>query len=215
MSFLQVCRMTDTPPGVQSSWVDLARYVKILLPCVERDIPRAEVHSPHIPASPVPFHLDQDYIKMLKEAQRESSTRSSARVSPLSSAMMSVSSTSKNTPSSSPKSPPNSPNVELAYFHDLKEQLKAQGVFINREPGPTMDDILKNTEWHSRPNMMPPRTWRPAQVGTSSNNSSGRGSESGKKNWNRDVIFTVISSNALSLVLGIGLGYWLFRKNNL
>ena len=69
---------------------------------------------------------------MLKEAQREYSARSSARVSPISSAMMSLSSTCKNTPSTSPKSPPNSPNVELADFKDLKEQLRKQGVFINR-----------------------------------------------------------------------------------
>ena len=67
----------------------------------------------------------------------------------LSSAMMSVSSTCRNTPSSSPKSPPNrlllvhlqsfylyppSPNVELADIKEFKEQLKLQGVFINREP---------------------------------------------------------------------------------
>ena len=63
--------------------------------------------------------------------------------------MMSVSSTCRNTPSSSPKSPPNrlllvhlqsfylyppSPNVELADIKEFKEQLKLQGVFINREP---------------------------------------------------------------------------------
>lgn len=87
---------------------------------------------------------------MLKEAQREYSARSSARVSPISSAMMSLQSTCKNTPSTSPKSPPNSPNVELADFKDLKEQLKKQGVFINREPEPTMDDILTHADWRSR-----------------------------------------------------------------
>ena len=87
---------------------------------------------------------------MLKEAQREYSARSSARVSPISSAMMSLSSTCRNTPSTSPKSPPNSPNVELADFKDLKEQLKREGIFINREPEPTMDDILSHADWRSR-----------------------------------------------------------------
>merc|ERR1711915_1022394 len=74
----------------------------------------------------------------------------------------------RNSPTASPKSPPNSPNVGLANFKDLKEQLKSQGVFINREPEPTMDDILTGTDWRSRPNMLPPRNWR--LTGASSNN---------------------------------------------
>jgi len=199
-------RMTDTPPGGQSSWVDLTR-----------DFPGAYA-SPPVPSSPsrttpVPFCLDQDYMRMLKEAQKEYSARSSARVSPISSAMMSVSSTCKNTPSASPKSPPNSPNVELANFRDLKEQLKTQGVFINREPEPTMDDILNNTDWRSRPNMIPPRTWRLA--GTSSRNSSGSASvkKEGKNDWNGDIILAIVGTNALSLAIGIGFGYWVYRKS--
>eukprot|EP00092_Neocalanus_flemingeri_P028286 GFUD01030717.1.p1 GENE.GFUD01030717.1~~GFUD01030717.1.p1 ORF type:complete len:248 (-),score=69.00 GFUD01030717.1:164-907(-) len=199
-------RMTDTPPGGQSSWVDLTR-----------EFPGAYA-SPPVPSSPsrttpVPFGLEQDYMKMLKEAQKEYSARSSARVSPVSSAMMSVSSTCKNTPSASPKSPPNSPNVELATFKDLKEQLKTQGVFINREPEPSMDDILNNTDWRSRPNMIPPRTWRLAA--TSSNNSSGSGSvknEGTKKDWNGDILLTMLGTNVLSLAIGVGFGYWVYRK---
>jgi len=200
-------RMTDTPPGGQSSWVDLTR-----------EFPGAYA-SPPVPSSPnrttpVPFCLDQDYMRMLKEAQKEYSARSSARVSPISSAMMSVSSTCKNTPSASPKSPPNSPNVELANFRDLKEQLKTQGVFINREPEPTMDDILNNTDWRSRPNMIPPRTWRLA--GTSSRNSSGSASvkkEGSKNDWNGDILLAIVGTNALSLAVGIGFGYWVYRKS--
>eukprot|EP00092_Neocalanus_flemingeri_P080035 GFUD01099785.1.p1 GENE.GFUD01099785.1~~GFUD01099785.1.p1 ORF type:complete len:250 (-),score=69.17 GFUD01099785.1:196-945(-) len=202
-------RMTDTPPGGQSSWVDLTS--------LHREFPGAYA-SPPVPSSPsrttpVPFGLEQDYMKMLKEAQKEYSARSSARVSPISSAMMSVSSTCKNTPSASPKSPPNSPNVELATFKDLKEQLKTQGVFINREPEPSMDDILNNTDWRSRPNMIPP-TWRLAS--TSSKNSSGSGSvknEGTKKNWNGDILFAMLGTNVLSLAIGVGFGYWVYRKS--
>jgi len=197
-------KMTDTPPGGQSSWVDLTR-----------EFPNAYA-SPPVPSSPnrttpIPFGLDQEYIKMLKEAQKEYSARSSARVSPLSSAIMSVSSTCKNTPSSSPKSPPNSPNVGLANFKDLKEQLKNQGVFINREPEPTMDDILCTTDWRSRPNMLPPRNWRLA----SSNNSSGSASvknEGKNKDWNSEILLTILGTNTLSLAIGIGFGYWVYRK---
>lgn len=198
--------MTDTPPGTQSSWVDLTR-----------ELP-STFSSPPVPSSPsrttpIPHGLDQEYIKMLKEAQREYSARSSARVSPLSSAIMSVSSTCKNTPSASPKSPPNSPNVGLANFKDLKEQLKSQGVFINREPEPTMDDILTGTDWRSRPNMLPPRNWR--LTGASSNNSSGSASvknEGESKDWSADLLLTMLGTNTLSLAIGIGFGYWVYRK---
>jgi len=199
--------MTDTPPGGQSSWVDLTR-----------DFNPSSHPSPPVPSSPnrmtpVPI-LDKDYIKMLKEAQREYSARSSARVSPISSAMMSLQSTCKNTPSTSPKSPPNSPNVELADFKDLKEQLKKQGVFINREPEPTMDDILTHSDWRSRPNMMPPRAWK--LNGVSSSNSSGSSSvknECSKRDWTGDIILTMLGTNAISLAIGIGFGYWVYRKS--
>ena len=172
--------------------------------------------SPPVPSSPnrmtpVPV-LDKDYIKMLKEAQREYSARSSARVSPISSALMSVSSTCKNTPSASPKSPPNSPNVELADFKDLKDQLKKQGIFINREPEPTMDDILHHSDWRSRPNMIPPRTWKLAGASSSNSSSSEKTDERGRE-FAGDVIFTVLGTNLVSLAVGVCFGYWLYRRS--
>ncbi len=58
-------------------------------------------HSPiRITPVPPPFAGEQDYLRMLREAQRESN-RSSTKVSPISSALMSVSSTTRNTPSAS------------------------------------------------------------------------------------------------------------------
>ena len=172
--------------------------------------------SPPVPSSPnrmtpVPV-LDKDYIKMLKEAQREYSARSSARVSPISSALMSVSSTCKNTPSASPKSPPNSPNVELADFKDLKEQLKKQGVFINREPEPTMDDILHHSDWRSRPNTIPPRTWKLAGA-SSSNSSSSERADEGRREMPGDVLYTMLGTNLVSLAVGVFFGYWLYRRS--
>ena len=149
---------------------------------------------------------------MLKEAQKEYSARSSARVSPISSAMMSVSSTCKNTPSASPKSPPNSPNVGLANFKDLKEQLKTQGVFINREPEPTMDDILNNADWRSRPNMIPSRTWRLAGTSSNSSGSASVKNEGNNKDWNGEILLAILGTNTLSLAIGIGFGYWVYRK---
>lgn len=202
--------MTDTPPGCHSSWVDLTK-----------DFPSNSA-SPPVPSSPnrstpVPLVLDQgDYIKMLREAQREYSAKSSARASPISSALVSVSSTGcKNTPSTSPKSPPNSPNVELVnYCEQLKEDLKQQGVFINREPEPSMDDIIRDcggvqgVDWRSRPNMFPPRAWQQQHRSPASPKQvEGDGKEG------RRLLLALLASNLVSLALGVGLGYWLYRRS--
>jgi hypothetical protein len=133
----------ETPPGGQSSWVDLSRDSGLSTPPVPPSPGRA---------TPVPTGQDQDYLRMLREAQREFSARSSHRVSPVTSAIMSVSSTCRNTPSASPKSPPNSPNVELGDFKEFKEQLRQQGVFINREPEPRAE---AGQDWTSRSSILP------------------------------------------------------------
>jgi len=192
---------SDTPPGGPSTWVDLTKEAGGATPPV-----------PYSPGrgTPVPLAQDQDYLRMLKEAQKEFSARSSNRVSPINSAMMSVSSTCKNTPSSSPKSPPNSPNVELCDFKEFKDQLRLQGVFINREPEPRTDDIISLTDWGSRPNMVPPRAWMPG-----SKKPSGTNGDTGarKKELDRKLFLTLIASNVISLGLGVAVGYWLYRRS--
>jgi len=202
--------MSDTPPGAHSSWVDLTR-----------DFPSSTA-SPPVPASPnrstpVPLIMEQgDYMKMLREAQRESN-KSSARASPMSSALVSVSSTGcRNTPSTSPKSPPNSPNVELVnYCEQLKEDLKQKGVFINREPEPTMDDIIRDCngsqgqDWRSRPNLYPPRAWHYHRSPASpKSNGDGDGKE------DRKLLIALVATNILSLALGVGLGYWFYSRSS-
>jgi len=195
----------ETPPG-GNSWVDLSREVGGGVGSVTPVPP-----SPPGRSTPVAMTQDQDYIRVLKEAQKEFSARSSARVSPINSAMMSMSSTCKNTPSASPKSPPNSPNVELSDFKEFKEQLRLQGVFINREPEPCIDDIVSLSDWRSRPNMIPPRAWMASQA---SKRSSGNSSESGaKKDLDRKLFLALIASNFISLGLGVAVGYWLYRRS--
>ena len=61
---------------------------------------------------------------------------------------------------------------------------------------------------------MPPRAWK--LVGVSSSNSSGSSSvknEGAKREWNQDVMLTMLGTNALSLAIGIGFGYWVYRKS--
>ena len=158
--------------------------------------------------TPVPFNIDSDYIKMLREAQKEHSARSSARVSPISSAMMSLSSTCKNTPSASPKSPPNSPNTELANFEE-----NLRGVVVNREPE-VLEEVY-GVNWRSRPNMLPPRNWRIASSKASSGNQSDSEERKTEKSQISRYLPALIATNLLSLTLGAWLGYWIFKRTSI
>jgi len=192
--------MTDTPTGANGSWVDLSR---------ESGHQFASPPTPSSPrrTTPVPFNIDNDYLKMLREAQRENSARSSARVSPISSAIMSVSSTCKNTPTASPKSPPNSPNTELANFEE-----NLRGVIVNKEPE-NHDDPY--TYWRSRPNSLPPRTWKIASSKTSSGNQSDSEERRSDKREMQNFLAPLLATNLLSLTLGAAVAYWLFKRGSL
>lgn len=79
-----------------------------------------------------PLGGDLDYLRMLKEAQKEVSRRSSTRVSPISSNHPSM---SWNTPAASP------PNTPINQTMDCMEELR--GVFINADP----DNICTPKQW--------------------------------------------------------------------
>lgn len=66
--------------------------------------------------TPLPFSSGDEYLRLLREAQRESGH---------SSLVVSLASSRRDTPRGSPKSPPNSPNTELSTGEDLK------GIYIN------------------------------------------------------------------------------------
>lgn len=66
--------------------------------------------------TPLPFQSGEEYLRLLREAQRESNQ---------SSRVVSLASSRRDTPHDSPKSPPNSPNTELCNDDELK------GVYIN------------------------------------------------------------------------------------
>lgn len=229
--------MTSTPPGasISDSWVDLTGQASPIFP-----------HSPRR-ITPVPFGGEQDYLRMLREAQRDSN-RSSTKVSPISSALMSLSSTCRNTPSMSPKSPPNSPNPELA---SLAEELK--DVYINAMAESESD---VSWDWSSKPNI----PTKDLKFGASSTNgslskngrsrkSSGSSSSSTcraarlqspsqqqlhqlhaeekptkkqahvaklkkKKGgfFSKEVVYTLLLTNLLSILLGAGIGVWLSKR---
>ena len=145
-----------------------------------------------VPAPNVPFGGSSDYMRMLREAQGETSCRTSCGVSPYLS-------------HNSPKSPPNSPSLELAEEPDLD----LTDIYINREV--FMSDFI--WDWSSRPNITPPKQWKlqtgptkgPVSVAASSEKKSPRKMSS-------KLVLTFFLTNVISLIIGAGIGIWLKRK---
>ncbi|XP_013193854.1 BCL2/adenovirus E1B 19 kDa protein-interacting protein 3 isoform X2 [Amyelois transitella] len=155
---------------------------------------------------------ENEYIRLLREAQRESRD-SSVRHSRASSLK------------GSPKSPPNSPNLEPSTEDELK------GVYINCWKDDSNDWVW---EWSSRPDQLPPKDWRfkhPA---------SARGPPSATSSievidqqlavnmqqnhclsvrrsclFSRGALAAVLVTNLVSLLLGAGIGVWLSRRGML
>jgi len=157
--------MSDTPTSGTGSWVDL---------------------SP----SPVGLASEFQLLKMLREAQGESSCRTSRGVSPFMS-------------HNSPKSPPNSPTVELTEDLDLE----LTDIYINREVA--ISDFI--WDWSSRPNIEPPKQWRLQNINTKYSATSKEKKKSQKK-ISSNFVFTFLLTNVISLIIGAGIGMWLKRK---
>lgn len=86
------------------SWIELSTHA---------------MKSPEKQHTPLPFTSQEEYLRLLREAQRESNQ---------SSRVVSLAGSRKVTPGGSPKSPPNSPNTELCT--EYEDQLT--GIYINR-----------------------------------------------------------------------------------
>ena len=162
-------RLSDTPPLLVGGFVE-------------------------VPAPNVPFGENSDYMRMLREAQGETSCRTSCGVSPYLS-------------HNSPKSPPNSPSLEMATGPD--SELDLGDVYINREV--CMSDFI--WDWSSRPNIEPPKQWKLSSSKSSSSSCIVTLKERRKKEGNK-FVYTVVITNILSLIIGAGLGIWLFRGDS-
>ena len=145
-----------------------------------------------VPPPNVPFGGSSDYMRMLREAQGETSCRTSCGVSPYLS-------------HNSPKSPPNSPSAELAEDTDLD----LTDIYINREV--FMSDFI--WDWSSRPNIEPPKQWKLSSSKSSSSSCILTVKERRKKTDNK-FVYTVVLTNILSLIIGAGIGVWLFRGDS-
>lgn len=171
-----------------SNWVDLSK-----------ELPGAS-QSP-ARTTPVPFGSESDYMRMLREAQSETSARTSARVSPITSAFVSQASTRA---PPSPKSPPNSPNLEFSDCEDY-----AAHIFVNRPATPAIEDVSSFLwDWSSSSPIScstPSKNWalslpRPVKTPPKS------------RAWGGFAYASLFLSNLVSLLLGAGLGVWIYRR---
>lgn len=149
--------------------------------------------------TPLPFSFGDEYLRLLREAQRESNQ---------SSRVVSLTSSRRDTPKESPKSPPNSPNL-------TEDELR--GVYINywnKDGGEYVN--FNNSdwiwEWSSRPDQLPPKGWN-FQHPRRPTGYSMRTMRFGKNSlFSREVLYSLLLTNVLSLIIGAGFGVWLSRR---
>lgn len=185
--------MTSTPPKtgedlLGESWIELSTAAAM-----------AGVKSPDR-ITPLPFSSSEEYLRLLREAQKESNH---------SSRVVSLASSRRDTPRDSPKSPPNTPTTELCPDEELKH------VYINywSKEGEAQKDTDWFGEWSSRPDQQPPKDWKFEHPKKKSAGYSIRLTRLGKNSlFSREILYSLILSNVLSLLLGAGLGLWLSKR---
>ncbi|CAO1429552.1 unnamed protein product [Diamesa hyperborea] len=192
-----------TPPIMKSfdcnllgdSWIDLS--TQLMNQCPDRVTP------------PLPFSSGDEYLRLLKEAQRDSnnSSRISSRIS-----------SRRDSPKGSPKSPPNSPNPELTNEEELK------GIYINYWIAKDQESTTTNTtnttdnwmwEWSSRPDQQPPKDWKFEHPVTKKEvpKYSMRLARVGNIGlFSKEVMYSLVITNVLSILLGTGIGVWLTKR---
>ncbi|GAB0088174.1 BCL2/adenovirus E1B 19 kDa protein-interacting protein 3 [Sergentomyia squamirostris] len=151
--------------------------------------------------TPLPFTSGEEYLRLLREAQRES--KESSRV-------VSLAGSRRDSPRSSPKSPPNSPNTELCM-----DELK--GVYINYWNSVKESDTTQNkdwlADWSSRPDQQPPKDWKFQHPQRRNQGYSVRLARVGKNSlFSKEVLYSLLLTNVLSLIIGTGFGLWLSKR---
>ncbi|XP_053692193.1 BCL2/adenovirus E1B 19 kDa protein-interacting protein 3 [Sabethes cyaneus] len=192
-------KMTTTPRKSEDllgeSWIELSSNTNTCPKSPDR-------------TTPLPFTSVEEYLRLLREAQRES--KESSRVT-------SLTSSRRDSPRGSPKSPPNSPNTELA---TTEEELRGVYInYLNREGKPTAQrDNDWMWEWSSRPDQLSPSNWKfdhPKQRirRVQQGGYSMRLARVGKNSlFSREVLYSLVLTNVLSLLLGAGIGAWLHKR---
>ena len=159
--------MAETPPGVYG-WVDLSREGSISIDDLGQD----------------------DFVKMLKEAQIEASQEGSSKISPLM------------TPSP-------------VFIDDDETDLTK--VYINTVSEGDIDtENINDIFWMSRPNISPPKQWKLQRKYSSSyslscgpnfTNSDAKDEDHG--------YLSLIITNLISLIVGTGIGVLLYKRSSM
>lgn len=145
----------------------------------------------------------EEYLRLLREAQREGSSRHSLASSGR----------------TSPKSPPNTPNTERSTEDELRGLM--EGGYHTSTNTSTKDCELNSAEWvwqwSSRPDQIPPKDWKFRHPSYLNKKNGGglslrRARIGGRPLFSADIFSTLLLSNIISLLLGAGLGIWLSRR---
>ncbi|KAH8257269.1 hypothetical protein KR038_006472, partial [Drosophila bunnanda] len=162
--------------------------------------------------TPLPFNNGEEYLRLLREAQRESNQ---------SSRVVSLASSRRDTPRDSPKSPPNSPQSELCPDDELRNVYINYWTKAGDKQNADNGDWLKN--WNRNAEEQPPKNWKFESV------SNTDGDEDEKKKtttgysirlkrlganslFSREILYSLLVTNVLSLLLGAGFGLWLSKR---
>jgi len=201
--------MTSTPKSLgddslSESWVDLSISPGRLTPVALSTISLVNSgNGAQMSQSAYALTLaGEEYLRMLRDAQRESN-HSSARVS--------LASSRRDSRCESPKSPPNSPNTELSNGED-----ELQGIFINKQEV----ESTKGKDWiltylATRCDAKKYDGMKPKVTITSKANLSLRTTKfAGKSLFSKEVMYTLFVSNFLSLIIGAGIGLWLSKRSS-
>ncbi|XP_044741642.1 BCL2/adenovirus E1B 19 kDa protein-interacting protein 3 [Chrysoperla carnea] len=183
--------LLDTSDICSDSWVDLASV---------------QSNSPER-VTPLPPPLADEYVRLLREAQRESNS---------SSAKVSLASSRRDSPRGSPKSPPNSPNQEKTatgeehwnsyYMNSEKDTLEPR----------TEQNLDWIWDWSSRPDQLPPKAWHFNHPYKTSKHLSIRYARVGETSlFSKKGLCALFITNMLSLLLGTGVGLWLSKRGGL
>ncbi|XP_060537098.1 BCL2/adenovirus E1B 19 kDa protein-interacting protein 3 isoform X4 [Cylas formicarius] len=152
------------------------------------------------PVSITQHLIVEDYLRLLREAQE--STQSSARDS--------LAGSRRTSPRSSPKSPPNSPVVQGSSLN-LEWQTYYMNSEMTSESRETSEDFDLMTDWSSRPDQLPPKSWS-FRSGRTRDMLSIRHARVGKNSiFSKKGLCTLFLTNIISVILGTGIGLWLSR----
>ncbi|XP_046867811.1 uncharacterized protein LOC6646323 isoform X2 [Drosophila willistoni] len=189
--------------GLPQSWIELSTTAAM-----------AGIKSPDR-ITPLPFNNGEEYLRLLREAQRESNQ---------SSRVVSLASSRRDTPRDSPKSPPNSPQSELCPDDELRNVYINYWTKTGDKQNTDNGDWLQN--WNNRGvvDEKPPKDWIfEKNVGESDGDEEKKKSTPGgysirlkrlgaQSIFSREILYSLLFTNVLSLLLGAGFGLWLSKR---